>query len=191
MTKHSIQVFDLWSETMQALVRDGLLLNSIGADGKPNTMTIGWMTGGFIWSKPILVVLVRPSRHTFSRLEQVGEFTVNVLPPEQAQAVAFCGTHSGRNVDKFARTKLTPAPAQQVRVPVIEQALISYECRVVHRNDMNPASLPREIVDGAYAGGGYHRIYFGEVWLLMPRLTCGNGCSAAVRSKRPSSPATR
>jgi len=84
MTKQSIQLFDLWSETINALTRDGLLLNSIGADGKPNVMTIGWMTGGVIWSKPILIVLVRPSRYTFSLLEQIGEFTVNVLPPELA-----------------------------------------------------------------------------------------------------------
>jgi len=163
MTKQPIKLFDLWSETINALTRDGLLLNSIGADGKPNTMTIGWMTGGVIWSKPILVVLVRPSRHTFSRLEQVGEFTVNVLPPELGAAAELCGTESGRNVDKFARTKLTPTPAQTVRVPIIEQALVNYECRVVHRNDMNPASLAPEIAGSAYGGGDFHRLYFGEV----------------------------
>lgn len=163
MTRQSINLFDLWSETINALTRDGLLLNSIGDDGKPNTMTIGWMTGGVIWSKPILIVLVRPSRHTFSRLEQVGEFTVNVLPPELRAAAALCGTQSGRKMDKFARAKLTPVPAQKVRVPVIEEALICYECRVVHRNDMNPASLPHEIIEGAYGGGGFHRLYFGEV----------------------------
>ncbi len=163
MTKQSIQLFDLWSETINALTRDGLLLNSIGADGKPNVMTIGWMTGGVIWSKPILIVLVRPSRYTFSLLEQIGEFTVNVLPPELGATAALCGTQSGRKVDKFARAKLTPAPAQKVRVPVIAEALVNYECRVVHRSDMNPESLPHEIMQGAYAGGGFHRIYFGEV----------------------------
>jgi flavin reductase (DIM6/NTAB) family NADH-FMN oxidoreductase RutF len=163
MTKQPIKLFDLWSETINALTRSGLLLNSISADGKPNTMTIGWMTGGVIWSKPILIVLVRPSRHTFSLLEQVGEFTVNVLSPDLAAAAEICGTESGRTKDKFAYTGLTPVPAQKVRVPVIEQALVNYECRVVHRSDMNPASLPQEIMRGAYAGGGYHRIYFGEV----------------------------
>jgi flavin reductase (DIM6/NTAB) family NADH-FMN oxidoreductase RutF len=163
MTKQPIKLFDLWSETINALTHEGLLLNSIGSDGNPNTMTIGWMTGGVIWSKPILIVLVRPSRHTFSLLEQIGEFTVNVLPPELAAATQLCGTQSGRKVDKFARTKLTPSPAQKVRVPVIEQALVNYECQVVYRSDMNPESLPQEIVEGAYAGGGYHRLYFGEV----------------------------
>ncbi|MCX7885809.1 MAG: flavin reductase, partial [Verrucomicrobiae bacterium] len=52
---------------------------------------------------------------------------------------------------------------QTVRVPVIEEALIQYECRVVHRNDLNPAAMAEEILRNAYSGGDYHRLYFGEV----------------------------
>ncbi|MBM3859065.1 MAG: flavin reductase family protein [Verrucomicrobia bacterium] len=163
MPKQSIQHFNLWTETISALMSDGVLLNSLGDDGQPNTMTIGWMTGGIIWGKPILIVLVRPSRHTFSRLEQVPEFTVNVLPTELRAALQICGTESGRKADKFARARLTPSPAQRVRVPVIEEALISYECSIVHRNNMDPTTLPQEIMHNAYAGGGFHRLYFGEV----------------------------
>ena len=80
--KQPIKLFELWQETINALTRDGLLLCSVGAKGNPNVMTIGWMTGGEIWSKPIIIVLVRPSRWTYSRLAEVPEFTVNVLPPE-------------------------------------------------------------------------------------------------------------
>ena len=163
MNKTAIKLFDLWPETMNALTHEGLLLNSVGVDGKPNTMTIGWLTGGSIWGKPILTVLVRPSRHTFSRLEEVAEFTVNVLPPELRAAAEICGTESGRNVNKFARTQLTPVAAQKISVPVIDQAVINYECRVVHRNDIIPANLARDIVTSAYGSGDFHRVYFGEV----------------------------
>ena len=136
---------------------------SIGADGKPNVMTIGWITGGAIWSKPILTVLVRPSRFTYSRLNEVAEFTVNVLPPAMAPVAEVCGTVSGRDADKFAQTGLKPMPGQQVRVPVIEQAVVHYECRVVHTNEVIPTNLAAAIRTSAYRNGDFHRIYFGEV----------------------------
>jgi flavin reductase (DIM6/NTAB) family NADH-FMN oxidoreductase RutF len=163
MTKQPIRLFDLWSETIDSLTHEGLLLCSVSTDGKPNIMTIGWLTGGAIWSKPILTILVRPSRFTYSRLNQVNEFTVNVLPASFAEAIQHCGTASGRDGDKFSRTGLKPVAAQKVRVPIIEQGVVHYECRVVHTNEVIPANLTAEIKASAYANGDYHRVYFGEV----------------------------
>jgi flavin reductase (DIM6/NTAB) family NADH-FMN oxidoreductase RutF len=163
MTKQSIKLFDLWQETIDALTHEGLLLCSLGADGRPNAMTIGWLTGGVIWSKPILTVLVRPSRFSYSRLNQVNEFTVNVLPSSFAEAIQHCGTVSGRDGDKFAHTGLRPVAAQKVRVPILEQGLVHYECRVVHTNEVIPANLASDIKASAYESGDYHRVYFGEV----------------------------
>ena len=163
MNKQPIKLFDFWQETIDALTHEGLLLCSVDSDGKPNVMTIGWLTGGAIWSKPILTVLVRPSRFTYSRLEQVSEFTVNVLPAAFAETIQHCGTASGRDGDKFAHTGLTPVPAQKVRAPIIEQGAVHYECRVVHTNEVIPANLATEIKASAYATGDYHRVYFGEV----------------------------
>lgn len=163
MEKQPIRLFDFWQETMSALVRDGLLLCSVGRDGQPNVMTIGWMTGGVVWGKPILVVFVRPTRYTYSRLEEVGEFTVNVLPPEFHEVVQFCGNVTGREVDKFAQTGLTVAPARKVRVPIIGQGVVHYECRLVHKNDVVPENLSEDIVASSYPQGNFHRIYFGEV----------------------------
>jgi flavin reductase (DIM6/NTAB) family NADH-FMN oxidoreductase RutF len=163
MTKQSIQPFALWQETMAALTHGGLLLCTMGADGKPNPMTIGWMAGGFIWGKPILEVLVRPSRYSFSRLEQNAGFTVNVMPPEFVEAIQICGSVSGRDADKFAETGVTPAPSCRVNVPLIEQAVIGYECRVVHTNEVIASRLMPEIVSAYYPQGDFHRVFFGEI----------------------------
>ncbi|HVM62556.1 MAG TPA: flavin reductase family protein [Verrucomicrobiae bacterium] len=163
MTRQPIKLFDLWQETIDSLTREGLLLCTVGGDGKPNVMTIGWLTGGAIWSKPILVVLVRPSRFTYERLNEVHEFTVNVLPSSFAEAIQHCGTASGRDGDKFSYTSLKPVPAQTVRAPIIEQGVVHYECRVVHTNEVIPANLTSDIKASAYHDGDYHRVYFGEV----------------------------
>jgi flavin reductase (DIM6/NTAB) family NADH-FMN oxidoreductase RutF len=142
---------------------DGLLLVTTGADGRPNVMTIGWATMGCIWARPVFIVLVRPSRYTCSRLEESGDFTVNVPPRELAAAVSHCGTVSGREHDKFAEMRLTPVPSRQVRPPIIKECLIHYECRTLHRNELVPDTLVQAVREEFYASGDFHRIYFGEI----------------------------
>jgi len=163
MAKVAIPYTDYFKETIQRMREDGLLLVSSDASGKANVMTIGWGTIGSIWGRPTWIVLVRPSRHTYSRLEEVAEFTVNVPPRELAQAVAHCGTVSGRDHDKFQETKLTLVPSRQVRPPVIAECLIHYECRVLHRNDLAPEKLVQAVHDEFYPEDNYHRIYYGEI----------------------------
>ena len=163
MERQSVAYDYQLSQTLAKLVDPGLLLVSSKKDGQSNVMTIGWITGGVIWSRPILTVLVRPSRHTFSRIEQVAEFTVNVLPHRLAPACEICGTQSGRDLDKFAKAGLTPIPSLKVRAPSLAEALVVWECKVVHRNDVIPSNLATVIKATAYPQGDFHRIYDGEI----------------------------
>jgi flavin reductase (DIM6/NTAB) family NADH-FMN oxidoreductase RutF len=163
MPKVRVKYTDYFAETMQRIREDGLLLATTGADGKPNVMTIGWGAIGTIWSRPVFIVLVRPSRHTYNRLEQIGDFTVNVPPRELAAAVSHCGAVSGRDHNKFQEMHLTPIPGQEVRAPIIEECILHYECRTVHRNDVAPDALAQALREDAYPKGDFHRIYFGEI----------------------------
>jgi len=109
-------------------------------------------------------VLVRHSRYSYTRLEDAaGDFTVNVPPRELAEAVARCGTVSGRDHDKFLENHLTPVPSRQVRPPIIQECVVRYECRTLHRNDLAPDTLAQAVQDDFYAQGDYHRVYFGEI----------------------------
>ena len=163
MNKVPIRYGDYFAQTIQRMREDGLLLVTQGADGKPNVMTIGWGTIGSIWSRPIFIVLVRPSRYTYSRLEQVGDFTVNVPPRELAAAASYSGTVSGRDHDKLQELRLTPVPGREVRAPIVQECVVHYECRTLHRNDVVPAALAQAVRDECYPGGDFHRIYFGEI----------------------------
>ncbi len=150
-------------ETLDKLGNPGLLLVSADADGKPNAMTIGWGTVGIIWGKPIFAVLVRPSRYTYGLMEQTNDFTVNVPSAELRKAVAFCGSKSGRDYDKFAELGMTAVPGKEVKSPIIDECVIHYECKVVHKNDVLKDKLTSEIVSGAYPEGDFHTIYYGEI----------------------------
>ena len=163
MAKEKAGFADYVKETYHVMQRQGLLLVSQGHPDKPNAMAIGWGSIGVIWGIPIFTVLVRPSRYTYGCIEKVPEFTVNVPTPDLKEAVKFCGSRSGRDVDKFSRMGFTVVPSEAVSPPLIGECAIHYECRVVHRNDVQPDELARQIVTGLYAQGDFHRVYFGEI----------------------------
>ena len=163
MSKVTVDYTDYFAGVIKRMREDGLLMVTTGADGKPNVMTIGWGTVGILWSKPVFVVLVRPSRYTYSRLEEVNEFTVNVPPEELVKAALHCGTCSGRDNDKFKDMGLTAISGKMVKAPIIEECVMHYECRVVHENDVIPEALQKTIIKDAYPQGNFHRIYAGQI----------------------------
>jgi flavin reductase (DIM6/NTAB) family NADH-FMN oxidoreductase RutF len=158
--------------TLDALKESGLLLATQGRDGRPNAMAIGWAAIGSIWRRPMFIVMVRPSRHTFKLLAENSDFTVNVMPEQMRSAVDLCGTVSGRDHDKFAEGKLTAVPAREVKAPIIAESLISYECRTIMTNEVNPATLDVDVRNSAYAAGDFHQLHFGDIRLVHadPRL---------------------
>ena len=163
MTKQNIRYTDCFSETMGRLRQDGLLLVSSSAAGKPNVMTIGWCAIGVMWGRPVVTIMVRPSRYTYKLIEEVPEFTINVPPAGLAAAVQHCGTVSGAGHDKFHELSLDPVRSRQVVPPIIGQCVLHYECRVVHRCDMCPEKLVADLREKFYPEGNFHRYYHGEI----------------------------
>jgi flavin reductase (DIM6/NTAB) family NADH-FMN oxidoreductase RutF len=134
------------------------------ASGRADTMTIGWGSAGFFWVKPVLTVVVRYSRFTRELLEQSGYFTVSIPKEgELLEALAFCGTKSGRDTDKFAACNLTRVPGRAVAVPVIGEARTHIECRVVYKADVGRLNLDKAMDARFYADHNYHTLYYGEV----------------------------
>ena len=152
-----------FADTMRRMADDGLLLGTVDAEGKPNVMTVGWGTMGSIWGKPVLLVLVRPSRLSYRNIEATGEFTLNVPSVDMSSQVLYCGTHSGRDCNKFEGCGLTADPGEKVRAPIIRECAIHFECAVVHKNDVQPPCLAEDIRSSSYADREYHRIFWGEI----------------------------
>ncbi len=79
---------------------------------------------------PMLSISVRPERFSHEIIQDTREFIVNVPSLAQAKATDWCGMVSGRAVDKFAMTGLTPAAALKVGCPIILECALNIECRV-------------------------------------------------------------
>ena len=86
------------------------------------------------------------SRYTHSILEETGEFTVSIpMGKNLSKELAFCGTKSGRDYDKFKECNLTPVAAQKIKTPIIKECCLHYECKVVYKQDIIPENLDKAI----------------------------------------------
>lgn len=150
-------------EVQQKLARNGLFLVTGG--NQPNVLTIGWGGLNFYWKKTMFVVPVRFSRFTHDLLEQMPEFTVCVpMASGLNDELAFCGTKSGRDVNKFEALGLTPQPSKTVRAPGIAQCGLIYECKVIYRQSLDPSGFTDlSVRHSAYAKGDFHTLFYGEV----------------------------
>jgi flavin reductase (DIM6/NTAB) family NADH-FMN oxidoreductase RutF len=150
-------------ETLKKLDNPGLLLVVAKKNGSNNVMAIGWGFVGVFWRMPVFVVAVRHSRFTHEFIEDSGEFTVNVPGEGLDKAVSYCGKVSGRKHDKFKECKLRLVKGKKVKVPVIRQCKTHYECKVVHKLEVTPGSVPARVKKIFYPEGNYHTLYFGKI----------------------------
>ena len=142
---------------------NGLLLVTKGKNNIPNAMTIGWGFLGTMWRRPIFIVAVRLSRYTHSILEESDSFTV-CLPGKGMEGwLDFCGTKSGRDVDKFRELGMTAAEGIAVEAPYIEECPVHFECQILYKDEMRPGRLMKTVEDEVYPSKDMHVIYYGEL----------------------------
>ncbi len=170
--KKTVQAFDYAGDICKAM-KKGILLTTC-AEGKVNTMTIGWGMIGIEWGKPIFIAYVRVSRHTRKMLENNEEFTVNIpVGSVDSSILGFCGSRSGKNVDKIKELDLILEESEKISVPGIKQLPLTLECKVLYRQLQDLSSIPEDIldryypqdVDGSASGSNRdaHIAYYGEI----------------------------
>jgi flavin reductase (DIM6/NTAB) family NADH-FMN oxidoreductase RutF len=91
------------------------------------------------WTVPLSLdplqvgVLVYPRHFAHELIDDAEEFALNVICFDILKQARFCGTVSGREVDKWKQTGLTPAEAREVEAPLIEECIAHLECGLVDR----------------------------------------------------------
>jgi len=149
------------AERVMTQIKKGAFL-TVKAEARLNTMTIGWATVGIVWGKPIVMVAVRNSRHTFGIIEKAADFTVSFPKDDMTDELTFCGTQSGRTYDKFQECRLKPGRAQKTLSPIIQIPGIHFECKIVYKSAMDPVFLDAEY-RRLYPKHDFHTLYFGEL----------------------------
>lgn len=171
--KRYINPFDYANHIFSAL-KKGFLVTGKRGD-QVNPMTISWGTMGVEWNMDIFTVFVRENRYTKTVLDENPEFTINI--PYGAEAdkriTAFCGTKSGRDVDKVKELGLTLVEPDVIGVPGIKELPLTLECKVVYKQTQDPDAIPKEIkrkhypeaVDSSAPGANrdFHTAYYGQI----------------------------
>jgi flavin reductase (DIM6/NTAB) family NADH-FMN oxidoreductase RutF len=120
----------------------------VGSDA--NLITVAW-TGIVCSEPPMLSISVRPGRHSHALIRRDQVFSVNIPAATQAAAVDWCGVKSGRDVDKFAATGLTPLPGPETGAPLVAECPVCLECRVVNRRSLGSHDLFLANIVAVYA----------------------------------------
>ena len=142
--------------------KPGNMLNPVPAvmvscadrEGKPNIITIAW-AGTVCTNPPMVSISVVAVSLKNDMIRETGEFVINLVTEPLTRACDYCGVVSGRDVDKFAKTGLTPIPVEGVSVPGIAESPVSIACRVVEERALGSHTMFLAEVVGVTADDRY------------------------------------
>ena len=160
---------DISDNIFKLIGKDWMLITAADRDGRVNTMTASWATAGILWRKPVGICFVRPQRYTYRFTEEADRMSFCFFDESYREALRYCGSHSGRDVDKFAATGLTPAFTEgEGATPYISEARMVMITRKLYADDLKEECFidPAYLAD--YKAGDFHRVYvceIEEVWL--------------------------
>ena len=121
------------------------IIGSYDAAGKPNAMTASW--AAICCSQPPMVtVSLRKATYTYGSIMASKAFTVNVPSEEFLKEAAYFGSVSGRDVDKFKESGLTPVKSSLVNAPYIKEFPLVIECKLARTVEL-----------------GLHTMFIGEI----------------------------
>ncbi|MBL0224589.1 MAG: flavin reductase family protein [Geobacteraceae bacterium] len=108
-----------------------LMVGTYDRDGKPNLMNAAW--GGICCSQPPCVaVSLRKATWSWAGIVERKAFTVGIACEARMVEADYVGIASGRDVDKFAVSGLTPVRSELVDAPYAAEFPVVLECRLLH-----------------------------------------------------------
>lgn len=170
--KKEIKVLDYANQITTAL-KGGVLLTTKYND-KVDSMAIGYGMIGKIWDGEYFIVYVREGRYTRELLDQSKEFTVNIPHGEyDKKIIGYCGSRSGKDIDKLKDLNLTLVEGDTVSAPAIKELPLTLECEVKYQQLMDSNAIPEYIRNKEYPQGvpssntgcnqDYHIAYYGKI----------------------------
>jgi flavin reductase (DIM6/NTAB) family NADH-FMN oxidoreductase RutF len=110
-------------------------VGSYDPNGNPNVMTIAW--GGICCSQPPCVTIsLRKATYTYGNIIERQAYTLSVPSVQFVREADYFGMASGRNVNKFEETGLTPVKSKLVDAPYVGEFPMILECKVIHHYEI-------------------------------------------------------
>ena len=155
------------------LVEPGcVVLVTSGTMQKANVMTFSWQTLVNNADPCLVLLVVNHARYSYELIKQNRELVINIPGETLLEQTHFVGRVTGKNVDKFKESGLTPVPAKEVAPPLIEECAGHLESRVadiftMQTHDLLICEILRavadaDLFDGKWIPEKFHTLhYFG------------------------------
>lgn len=151
------------SDNFIRAIGTGWMLITAGDHVSHNTMTASWGGVGVMWNQPVAVAVIRPQRYTFEFAERCDAMTLSFLGEEYRKALAYCGSHSGRDGNKIMNAGLS-VEFTDGDTPAIAQARLVLECRKLYCDMLRPENFTdRSIVERWYPEKDFHKAYVMQI----------------------------
>jgi len=122
-----------------------VILVSCRHEGKDNIIALAWHMPVSV-EPQLYAIAVSKKRLACEMISKSRQFVINFIPFELKEKVLYCGTHSGKDADKFKECKFDKEEAVKVKCPIIKQCSAFMECMLATEIEM-----------------GDHVIFIGEV----------------------------
>ncbi len=97
---------------------------------RPNVMTAAW--GGICCSAPLCVaVSLRGATYTYRNILERKAFTISIPSEQYVKETDYFGIATGKHVNKFAATGLTPVKSELVDAPYVSEFPFVLECQLL------------------------------------------------------------
>ena len=156
-----IQVSDIHENVFDLIGKQWMLITA-GDEENFNTMTASWGGLGFLWNIPVAYIFIRPNRYSYQFVEANNYFTLSFFEYRYKHILNYCGSHSGRDVNKVKECNLIPVVTPHGSI-CFEQAKLVLECVKLYYNDIDPNHFKDRAIQRHYPDNDYHRMYIGKV----------------------------
>lgn len=162
-----ISVSEINNNMFDLIGKDWGLVTAKNGDGC-NMMTVSWGGAGIMWNKPVAFTFIRPQRFTYGLIEENEYFTLSFYKEDYRKVLSFCGSKSGREVDKVKECNLTPVYDE--KAPYFEEAELVLVCRKLYAQNLNEDSIISEKdVAPSYNGDDFHKMYISEIVKVLKK----------------------
>ncbi len=146
---------------IKMLSEDWMLITA-GNNDKFNMMTASWGGIGFLYQKPVAFCFINPARYTYQLMENNDTYTLTFYTEAYREALKYCGSKSGKDVDKVKGSGLTPITTP-TGSKAFSQAWLVIECRKMVSQSLTPESIADKSIKGEWAGKQMHKMFIGEI----------------------------
>lgn len=171
MSFKNIAIEELKLNPMTMISGEWWLITAGNEKNGYNAMTASWGHLGALWERPegkahmglpTAVIYLRPQRYTKEWIDREELFTLSVFDKKHKEALAYLGTHSGRDGNKIAKTGLTPVFIDGTTC--FAEAKMVFLCRkLYHAPLVESGFIDKSLVKNNYPDKDFHEMYIGEI----------------------------